>query len=313
LAEDGRVDEYVAAVRTALKLLQNDAVANHPAWDGLVGRVPRFVDLSLELGEVLLARGDAAGAADVLKEAHARSRNHGPICERLAEAYFKTGQLGSALTVLDELAVYYRSSGQGQLEAMAGVLRQMSQLAPNNIKVKSRLIDAYIQRGIVAEARAELTQRADLVERSGLIKDAVTSLQRAADLSWTVGLADETSSLYGRLIALPPDDVANRSSLVNYYLQMGKLSEAAEHQRAVVDIALRSDHKHEAIAALHQVVGLTPDDSSAYYQLAKLLASMGEFNQAEKVYRRLVLMNPTDAIAQAKATSMASLHESRGK
>lgn len=307
LADEGRVDEYVAAVRTALKLLKDDSVANHPAWEGLFGRVPRFEDLSLELGEALLGRGDAAGAAEVLKEGHARSKQHGPICERLAEAYFKIGQLGSALTVLDELAVHYRSSGN--LEAMAGVLRQMSQLAPNNIKVKSRLIDAYLQRGFVAEARAELIQRADLEERSGLIKDAVASLQRAADLSWTIGLAEETFTLYNRVIAMAPDDVGNRSALVNFYLQMGRLSDAAEHQRAVVDIALRNNHRHEAIAALHQVIGLTPDDTTAYYQLADLLASMGEYHQAEKVYRRLVLMNPTDPIAQAKATSMASLRE----
>jgi tetratricopeptide (TPR) repeat protein len=60
---------------------------------------------------------------------------------------------------------------------------------------------------------------------------------------------------------------------------------------------------------LHQVIGLTPDDTTAYYQLADLLASMGEYRQAEKVYRRLVLMNADDAIAQAKATSMASLRE----
>jgi tetratricopeptide (TPR) repeat protein len=206
------------------------------------------------------------------------------------------------------MAVHYRSTGQ--LEAMAGVLRQMSQLAPNNIKVKSRLIDAYLQRGFVAEARAELIQRADLEERSGLIKDAVASLQRAADLSWTMGLADETFSVYQRMIALAPEDVGNRHALVNLYLQMGRLDEAAEHQRAVVDIAMKQDSKHEAIAALHQVIGLTPDDASAYYQLGDLLTGIGEYGQAERVYRRLVLMNPSDAIAQAKATTMAALRES---
>jgi tetratricopeptide (TPR) repeat protein len=303
-----RTDEYVAAVRTALQLLELPAVATHPTWQGLVGRIPRHEDLSLELGEALLARQDAAGAAEVLKTAHARSRHHGQVCDRLAEAYFRIGQLGSALTVLDEMAVHYRSTGQ--LEAMAGVLRQMSQLAPNNIKVKSRLIDAYLQRGFVAEARAELIQRADLEERSGLIKDAVASLQRAADLSWTMGLADETFAVYHRMIALMPDDVGNRHTLVNLYLQMGRLDEAAEHQRAVVDIAMKQDSKHEAIAALHQVIGLTPDDASAYYQLGDLLTSIGEYHQAERVYRRLVLMNPSDPIAQAKATTMAALRES---
>jgi hypothetical protein len=36
---------------------------------------------------------------------------------------------------------------------------------------------------------------------------------------------------------------------------------------------------------------------------------MGEYLQAEKVYRRIVLMNPDDAVAQAKATAMAALKE----
>ncbi|MEA2598390.1 MAG: hypothetical protein QOF01_4859 [Thermomicrobiales bacterium] len=308
LKDTGPADEYVAAVRTALQLLELPAVASHPTWQGLVGRMPRHEDLSLELGEALLARQDAAGAAEVLKAAHTRSRTHGQICDRLAEAYFRIGQLGSALTVLDEMAMHYRSSGQ--LEAMAGMLRQMSQLAPNNIKVKSRLIDAYLQRGFVAEARAELIQRADLEERSGLIKDAVASLQRAADLSWTMGLADEAFAVYHRMIGLAPEDVGNRHALVNLYLQMGRLDEAAEHQRAVVDIAIKQDSKHEAIAALHQVIGLTPDDTSAYYQLGDLLTTIGEYHQAERVYRRVVLMNPNDAIAQAKATTMAALRES---
>lgn len=307
IKNEASADEYVAAIRTAVKCIEDPHVASHPAWEGLAGRVPRFEDLSLELGEALLSRGDAAGAVEILKAAHQRTPHHGPLCEKLADAYFRIGQLGAALTVLDELAMHYRNTAQ--LEAMARVLRQMSQLAPNTIKVKSRLIDAYLQRGFVAEARAELIQRADLEERSGLIKDAVASLQRAADLSWTMGLADETFALYQRMIELDPENAGHRHQLVNLYLQMGRVEDAAVHQRAVVDLALKHNRTHEAIAALHQVIGLTPDDTSAYYQLGDLLSSIGEYAQAEKVYKRLVLINPSDAIAKAKATAMAALRE----
>jgi hypothetical protein len=38
MAYEGKVDEYVAAVRTALKLLHDEQVASHPAWQGLVGQ-----------------------------------------------------------------------------------------------------------------------------------------------------------------------------------------------------------------------------------------------------------------------------------
>ena len=54
------------------------------------------------------------------------------------------------------------------------------------------------------------------------------------------------------------------------YLQVGRLSEAAEHQRAVVDLALKYGRKHEAVAP-HQVIGLTPDNLTAYYQLGEAL------------------------------------------
>ncbi|HKG24551.1 MAG TPA: hypothetical protein VKB09_02835, partial [Thermomicrobiales bacterium] len=123
--------------------------------------------------------------------------------------------------------------------------------------------------------------------------------------------ADETFAVCHRMIALSPGDVGNRHALalVNLYFQMGRLDEAAEHRRAVVDIAMKQDSRHEAIAALHQVIRLTLDDASAFCQLGHLLSSIGEYHQAERVYRRLVLMYPSDAIAQAKATTMAALRE----
>ena len=76
---------------------------------------------------------------------------------------------------------------------------------------------------------------------------------------------NEAFGLYDRFLEIDPKDVGNRSALVNLYLQVGRLTEAAEHQRAVDDLALRHGRRHEAIAALHQVIGLTPDDMTAYY------------------------------------------------
>ena len=307
LAKGDRSSEYLAAVRTTLTLFANGQAASDVNWDGLLGYVPRVEDMSYELGRELLKAGDAAGAVEVLKQGYAVAKGHEGLAQALADALARTSQHGSALTILDELAMSQRKAGR--LEEMAGTLRQMSQLAPTNIKVKSRLVDAYLQRGFVAEARAELVQRADLEERAGKTADAIVSLQRAADLSWTLGFPQESFNLYDRILALDAEDVGNRSALVNLYLQVGRLSEAAEHQRVVVDIALRNGRKHEAIAALHQVIGLTPDDMTAYYQLGEALSTMGEYHQAEKVYRRIVLMNPDDAVAQAKATAMAALKE----
>lgn len=303
----GKANEHVAALRTALQLLDHPTVSQFDGWTGLLGGEPQFDQLSLLLAQTLMESHDIAGAVDVLKLAHQRTPYNEAICELLADAYFQFGQLGNALTVLDGLAAHYRE--QARLEPMATVLRRMSRLAPNNIKVKSRLIDTFLQRGFVTEAREELIQRAELEERSGLIHNAVVSLRRAADLAWAVNKPDETFEVYHRIIELAPEVVDHRHGVVALYLQVGRLAEAAEHQRAIVDISMRADRKHEAVAALHQVIGLTPDDTSAYYQLGELLGSAGEYRQAERVFRRILTITPDDDVAVAKANSMAALAE----
>jgi tetratricopeptide (TPR) repeat protein len=287
--------------------LQTPSAFGDEVWTTLTGVRPSLGELEAALGEALLADGDTLGALSELKRAHARDPKNVDACKLLAEAHVKNNQLGAALAVLDSLVINLRNAGK--LEAMVETLRKMAALAPDNIRVKSRLIDSYLQRGFVEEAKTELLARANLEERSGRISDAVLSLQRSADLSWSLGRHEESFATYQRLIALAPDDAGARSSLVNLYLQLGRIGDAAEHQRAVVDIATRTGSPHEAIAALHQVIGLTPDDASAYFQLGELLQSMGEHQQAEKVYKRLVLMNPNDHLALEKLAQVIALKQ----
>ena len=299
------------ALEIAIAALQPPAELDPTVWNSLDGGAPKIEDLETDLGEMLLARGDAAGAIDVLKRARARNPRNEGASQRLAESYFQAGQLGAGLAVLDELALSLRADGH--LDEMSRVLQQMSALAPKNVKVKTRLIESYLQRGFVEEARVELLVRAELHEEAGEVLKAATSLQRAADLSWGLNKHDESFDIYRRVIALSPDDAGNRSALVNLYLQDGRISEAAEHQRAVVDIAVRKGCRHEAIAALHQVIGLTPDDASAYYQLGDLLDEMGEHQQAAKVFKRLSSMHPDDQVARAKSGQATPLKQTAKK
>ena len=59
------------------------------------------------------------------------------------------------------------------------------------------------------------------------------------------------------------------------------------------------------------MIGLTPDDTTAYYQLGDPLGSLGEYGQAERGYKRILTIAPDDAIAQAKASAMRALGERR--
>jgi len=63
----------------------------------------------------------------------------------------------------------------------------------------------------------------------------------------------------------------------------------------------------ETIAALHQVIVLDPRDAESYGLLGEALASVGEYGQAERVYRRLVRLTPDDPVAKAKQAAMVML------
>ncbi len=307
LADQQQNGERSEVLRSEIEALDDVGTAHEIPWRGLLGFTPTIAGLISELAEVRKDQGHQLESIMILRDAHERFPDDLMLGQRLAEGYFQTGKPGAALSVLDALASHLKE--QGMLQEMASILRKMSQLAPNNIRVKTRLIELFLQRGFVSEARAELLHRADLQQRAGAVTAAQESLERAAMLGWSLGLQEEAFAIYQRLLELDPEASGPRHSLVTLYLQVGHVAEAVEQQRAIVDISLRAHRKHDAIAALHQIIGLTPDDLDAYYRLGDLLAGLGEYGQAERVYRRLMDLAPGEAVPSAKAQSMAALRE----
>jgi tetratricopeptide (TPR) repeat protein len=296
-----------AALRAAIQSLDGLVPEFAPPWQELVGFTPTPAMLTAELAATVKDQGDVESAIDILQHAQQRYPGDAVLGQQLADLYHQSGKVGAALSVLDALASSLKD--QGKLKDMAAVLRQMSQLVPNNIKVKTRLIESFLQRGFVSEARAELLHRADLQQRAGSLDDARESLERAASLGWSLGLQEEAFAIYQRILDSDPDTVGPRHSLVALYLQAGRVEDAIRQQRLIVDISLRANRRHEAIAALHQIIGLKADDTDAYYQLGDLLAGLGEYGQAERVYRRLMDLQPGQAVPAAKAEAMAALRE----
>ena len=107
------------------------------------------------------------------------------IYTKLAELYFRKGQLGAALVAMEELVNHYQETFQ--IEKMLEALGYMARLAPNNIAVRRKLADSYLKRGMIDAGLAELDLLSNLQRKEGMIKDAVSSLQRASDIYWTMG------------------------------------------------------------------------------------------------------------------------------
>jgi tetratricopeptide (TPR) repeat protein len=261
--------------------------------------------LGVALADMHVRQGSLNEAVQALDQLRRAAPGDEAILSRLADLHLQAGRLGAALAALDELVSHHRDAGR--LDQMAAVLDRMSQLAPNNVGVKTKLIDAYLERGFVAQARRELELRAQLLASGGKIAGAVASLQKAAGICWTTGKQDEAFALGERMIALQPANADSRQYLITLYLQAGLLDRAVAQTWELASMYIGEDNHRDAIAALHQIIGLAPDDARAYHRLGEALAAIGDYAQAEKVYERLARHAPDDAVARARKLTMASL------
>jgi tetratricopeptide (TPR) repeat protein len=252
--------------------------------------VPTLLSLYHWLAEAHTKAGRPEQSIAALSQAKAAYPFDRATSSKLADLYFRQGDLPQALSELNGLAQHYEQSNQ--LDLALDILRQMTRLAPNNLTVHERLGHLYIRRGYIDQGLEELEILADLQQKKGLIEEALRSLQQMAEIYWTLGRHDRSYQVYDRIAQLAPDDVAARQQLVNLHILAGRLADALEEQRSIAKIALRQRQSETIVAALHQVLALNPEDCWALRELADFLSSIGEHGQAVRLYRRLVRLEP---------------------
>jgi tetratricopeptide (TPR) repeat protein len=217
----------------------------------------------------------------------------------------ETGNAREAVRELRYIAQEHEKTGN--LSAMVQAMRQISQAVPANVEMKAKLIEGYLRRGVLDEAIVELDLIGELYRDRNRTADAVAAFTRAAEIASATGAFARGNALFQKAVEANPDDVPVRHAAVAFYLQTGSIGQAAAQLREVVRIALVTEDRDEAVAALHQIIALAPQDSDAYHQLGEVLTSLGEYTQAERVYRRLATFSPHDLVLEAKQSALAVL------
>ena len=289
----------------AADLLRDERVRAFVDKTHLFGEPLSVGGLHVELAESLIRAGKLDNATIVLEAAKADLPDDATIRRRLAVLYHEQGRLGQALDELDDLST--RELNAGKLDAMIETLHQMSALAGENLTVKAHLVERYLKRGCPDEALLEMDQIAAIHQRAGRPDEAADALRQGADIAWMLGQQARAYDLYDRVLALAPENVTLRQAYINCLLQGGRQKDAADQQRSIARHFWEARRVQETIAALHQVIVLDPRDAESYGQLGEALASVGEYAQAERVYRRLVRLTPDNPVAKAKQAAMAML------
>lgn len=250
-------------------------------------------ELVKRMAEAHAASDDLGAAEQALREALRQFPYDRNIYTKLADVCFRQGKLKEALMSLDDLATHYES--RQDLDHAIEILEDALKLAPNNIPIGNRLAHLYIRRGYPDKGVEGLIRVADLQRKDGLIKDAVANLQQAAEIQNLLGRHQETLAIYDRIVSIAPDDVEARQWLSIMYTLSARTSEAIQEKKHIVRIYAKNRDFDNAIAELHQIIGLNQNDTEALYMLGDMLMRRTEYAQAVQLYKRMLRRDDIEA------------------
>ncbi|MBP1466406.1 tetratricopeptide repeat protein [Candidatus Chloroploca sp. M-50] len=249
-------------------------------------------DLIRRMAEAYAASDDIAGAEKALLEARQLLPYDRAIYTKLADVYFRQGKLPEALAQLEDLATHYEE--RQQLDRAIEVLEYALKLAPNHIAIRGRVARIQLRRGYLDKGVDGLVRLAELQRRAGQLKDAVMSLQEAAQVHWTLSNHDKAREVYNKIVQIAPTDVEARQWLALMYTLMRRPEEAVAEKKQISRIFAQQQDYENAIAELHQIIALDQTDVEAYYMLGDMLMRREEYAQALQLYARLIKMEGVD-------------------
>jgi Flp pilus assembly protein TadD len=85
------------------------------------------------------------------------------------------------------------------------------------------------------------------------------------------------------------------------------VQEAAEQQEALARYYFSRRQTKEAVAALQQLIGMAPHNYEAYDLLGQTYYSVGEYEQAARVYRNLAKIDPNSQTARARLLELQAV------
>jgi tetratricopeptide (TPR) repeat protein len=322
-----RLDEFIAActdARSADELDAGDALEAHLtavslAVDASVrsfAQACRLFNGPVSLDGILLRtlkiareHGREDEAIQSLRDLRDREPEALEVRDAIATLCLDQGRVSEGVRELRFVAE--RRDAAGDVDGMVKAMRRISDALPANAEVKTKIVEGFLQRGVLDEAMLELESLGELQCQRGKASAAVAAFTRGADVAAAIGNFKRATEFLDHAVMADPESDAVRHEAVAFFLRIGSVDRAVEHLWELVRIAMQAQDPDEAVAALHQIIALTPNDPSAYHKLGEVLASLGEYMQAEKVYRRLSTITPDDPVLNAKQAALAALASPR--
>lgn len=269
-------------------------------------------EVSLLLARAYQLSGQVAQMQATLHAVQDHPQND-EVYRQMAEIAARQGDTQAMFQEYGQLARHYRENHQ--IENAVAVFKEMARLAPDTPTVHHELADIQTQRGQLDDGLRELRQLADIYLRHGQLREVAQVYGRAAEIQWGIGQRDDGLNLLRQAIQYATDDVALRQQLVQYCLELNSattLREAIEQQTAVARFYFNGRQTKEAVAALQQLIAMDRANFEAYDLLGQTYYSVGEYEQAARVYRNLAKLDPNNVVARTRLTELQAVRSQFG-
>lgn len=275
---------------------------------------PQAAAVHVNLGNLLLLKGDPDGAVQSYRSALARNPQHPDVAFNLGIALKKLRRLDEAITTLKaaealrplhadtvaQLGITLLEAGdrRGALEALDRALA----LKPDHFEALYNRGLALMSLGRHDEAVQALAGAGQRNENS---HEAFFALGRALHLARNFALAVPALA---RAVMLRPDNADARGALASALLDSGRPEAALQEAQHALRLDPASGQHHivlgralsdlnraeEALAAHERAVVLRPDSAEALNFLANAYLSVGRSKDARATFEKAVALAPND-------------------
>ena len=316
LLSQGKPEEAIQQLEQSLQnvrrastnaLIDPSIWAARPREDGEEHQAPE-VEISMLLAKAYGRVGKQEQMQAILRQLKQTTTHHDEVSSTLAEISARQGDVDSALQEYIDLVHHYRS--KKQTENALNTLNEMVRLAPQDPRAHDELADIYINRGLLDEGIAELRLLVNIYQRGNQPEEASATYQRIGNIYAEMSDMEEALVNLRRAIELTPESLELLREAVGLCLQLGLSTEAAQYQVVIARHYFDTRQVKEAVAALQQLITIDRTNFEAYDLLGQTYQSVGEYEQASRVYRNLTKVNPENTVARER---LATLQELRAR
>ncbi len=253
---------------------------------------PRDVRVLQKMGELFQKKNDNVQAATYFTKVAESYSADGFFLKAVAlykqvqklnptmlEVNLKLAELHQQLGLMSEATAYFQIVANahdkaGDTRASLDTLKRMVDLDPDNVASRIKLAELYAREEMAKEALPEFKRAAEYLKRNSRQDDYL----RVAE----------------RISALEPENLAVAKELATSYLSKGDQKRAL----AKLQICFKADGKDvetlNLLAQAFQGLGQTSKTVSVYKELVKVLEERGRHTEAEGVWTRIEVLDPSD-------------------